>query len=106
MERTELEPFAARAAVFKALGHPVRLLMVDALARGERCVCDLTRLAGLDVSTVSKHLAVLREAGVVDFRKEGVNVHYRLALACVPGFIGCVDAHLKESALARMSLLA
>jgi len=49
--------------VFKALGHPVRLFMADAQAWCERCVCDLTRLAGQDVSTMSKHMAVLREAG-------------------------------------------
>lgn len=106
MDRSPQEPYATRAAVFKALGHPVRLLMVDALAKGELCVCDLTRLAGLDVSTVSKHLAVLREAAVVDSRKEGANVFYRLTLSCVPGFISCVDAHIKQAALAQMALLA
>lgn len=105
MKAPTQESYAARAAVFKALGHPSRLLMVDALAKGELCVCDLTDLAGLDVSTVSKHLSVLREAGIVDSRKEGTSVFYRLILSCVPGFISCVDAHIKQAALARVANL-
>ena len=56
---------AAQARIFKALGHPSRLLMVDALREGEKCVCDLQALVGDDMATISKHLAVLREAGVV-----------------------------------------
>ena len=51
-------------------------------------------------------MAVLREAAVVDSRKEGANVFYRLTLSCVPGFISCVDAHIKQAALAQMALLA
>ena len=54
----------ARAEIFKALGHPARLTMVTALGTEERCVCDLQELVGSDMSTVSKHLAVLRAVGV------------------------------------------
>ena len=60
----------AQARIFKALGHPSRLLMVDALRDGEKCVCDLQALVGDDMSTISKHLAVLRDAGVVTRRKQ------------------------------------
>ena len=70
----------AQARIFKALGHPSRLLMVDALRDGEKCVCDLQALVGDDMSTISKHLAVLRDAGVVTRRKQGVNIYYSLAL--------------------------
>lgn len=62
---------AAQARIFKALGHPSRLLMVDALREGEKCVCELQALVGDDMSTISKHLAVLREAGVVSAEKRG-----------------------------------
>ena len=51
---------AEQAKIFKALGHPSRLLMVHALREGEKCVCDLQSLIGADMSTVSRHLAVLR----------------------------------------------
>lgn len=81
-----------RAETFKALGHPARLQMVDMLAGGERCVCDLVRAVGLGWSTVSRHLAVLKAAGVVDDEKRGLQVFYRLALPCVATFSSCLDA--------------
>ncbi|RPJ48319.1 MAG: transcriptional regulator, partial [Candidatus Latescibacterota bacterium] len=52
----------ARARIIKAMAHPTRLFIVDELARGERCVCDLAEMVGADVSTVSKHLSILRNA--------------------------------------------
>ena len=91
MDPTTRDRYAARAEVLKALGHPARLAMVDELARGERCVRDLEALVGLDISTVSKHLSVLRAAGIVVGEKRGAQVFYRLAMACVTGFFGCVD---------------
>lgn len=93
--------FTARAEVFKALGHPARLRMVHALSEGERCVCELTDMVGMDVSTVSKHLSVLRQAGVVTSRKQGTSVYYRLVLTCVPVFLACVDSHLRQGVLER-----
>jgi ArsR family transcriptional regulator len=83
---------ARRTAVFKALGHPARLRIVDELAGGERCVGELVAAAGLGWSTVSKHLAVLKAAGVVDDEKRGQQVFCRLALPCVATFSACLDA--------------
>jgi ArsR family transcriptional regulator len=77
--------------VFKALGSPARLALVRALAGGERCVCELVEVAGLGWSTTSKHLDVLREAGVVASDKRGQKIFYRLELACVTDFIGCLE---------------
>jgi DNA-binding transcriptional ArsR family regulator len=71
------------AGVFKALGHPARVRMVRELGGGEKCVCDLVAAAGLGWSTVSRHLSVLREAGVVTDEKRGKQVIYRMALPCV-----------------------
>ncbi len=68
----------ARAAVFKALGHPSRLLMVESLRECERCVGELTGLVGADVSTVSKHLALMKAAGLVASEKRGLHIYYRL----------------------------
>ncbi|MUM77459.1 metalloregulator ArsR/SmtB family transcription factor [Pseudodesulfovibrio sp. F-1] len=78
----------------KALGHPSRLRIVEELSRGERCVCDLTQLIGHDISTVSKHLSVLRKAGIVVDDKRGLQVFYRLKVPCVLNFFNCVDAVL------------
>ena len=91
--RAQLE---ARASVMKALAHPTRLFIVDELSRGERCVCDLTEKIGADVSTVSKHLSVLKGAGIVSDDKRGVQVFYRLRVPCILNFFGCVEAVLEE----------
>ena len=86
----------ARAEIFKALGHPARLAMVVALGKGERCVCELQELVGFDMSTVSKHLTVLRSVGLVDSDKRGKQVFYSLRLPCALGFVECVDRALRE----------
>ena len=87
----------ARARVMKALAHPSRLFIVDELSRGERCVCELTEMIGADVSTVSKHLAVLRSAGIVLDDRRGQQVYYRLRVPCILNFFGCVEAVLEET---------
>ena len=79
-----------QAAVFKALGHPSRLLMVRALAEGERCVCELQSLVGSDMSTVSKHLSVLKNAGVVRADKRGNSIYYELVYPCLKDILSCV----------------
>lgn len=84
--------------VFKALGSPARLTLVRTLGEGERCVCDLVEAVGLGWSTTSKHLDVLREAGVVSSEKRGQRIYYRLELACVAEFIHCLDVRLSEHA--------
>ncbi len=84
-----------RAAVFKALGHEDRLRIIEDLAGGERCVCDLVESVGSSWSTVSRHLSVLKEAGVVADEKRGLQVFYRIALPCVPSFMTCLDASRK-----------
>ncbi len=80
-----------RAALLKALAHPVRLLLVEALRRGERCVCELHDLAGGDFSTVSKHLKLLRRAGVLESEKRGLQVYYQLASRAPLRLLACVD---------------
>jgi DNA-binding transcriptional ArsR family regulator len=73
-----------RAEALKALGHPSRLMMVEALAtRGELCVCELQRLVGADMSTVSRHLGSLKRAGLVSDRRQGTWIHYSLASEAV-----------------------
>lgn len=83
--------FQQRTAIFKALGHPARLRMVDALGAGERCVCDLVAIAGLAWSTVSRHLAILKDAGVLDDEKRGQQVYYRLRLGCIADLNRCLN---------------
>ncbi len=98
--------YEARARVIKAMAHPTRLFLVDELARGrERCVCELTEMVGADMSTVSRHLAILREAGIADIRREGTQIHYSLRVKCVLNFFDCVEAVLESNAKKRMELV-
>jgi len=105
MDKRTQARFQARAQVFKALGHPTRLFMVNELSRGERCVCDLTEMVGDDMSTVSKHLAVLKQAGIVRDEKRGNQVFYALRLPCVVGFFECVETVLKQQAKEQAAVL-
>jgi len=97
--------FEARARIIKALAHPTRLFIVDELSRGERCVCELTEMVGADTSTVSKHLSLLKNAGIVRDDKRGTQVFYQLTMPCVLRFFDCVETIVRENAKAQMSLV-
>ena len=90
--------YMERARIMKALAHPARLLMVDGLKAGPRCVCEIREWVGSDLSTVSKHLSVLKYAGIVEDEKRGVQVFYRLKCPCVTDFFACAEAVLRSSA--------
>ena len=90
--------YEARASVLKALGHPTRLFIVDELSRGKRCVAELTGMIGADISTVSKHLTILKGEGLIRDEKKGVQVFYELAMPCVLNFFSCVESVLKTNA--------
>lgn len=92
MNARKQNQFEARAKIIKAMAHPSRLFIVDELSRGERCVCELTALVGADISTVSKHLSVLKKVGIVADRKDGLMVYYRLKTPCIMRFFECVEA--------------
>ena len=78
--------------IIKALAHPARLEIVQALAKGSRCVSELQELVGGDLSTVSKHLTLMRKAGWIDCAKRGQQVYYSLACDCLPTFLKCVGS--------------
>ena len=79
--------YAPLSDLLKALSHSVRLAILDVLARDEACVCHLMALLGLRQPAVSQHLMVLRNAGLVRDRREGLMVHYRLADARLTGLV-------------------
>ena len=105
MDAKTLARYGARSQVFKALAHPSRLLIVDELTQSERCVCELTALVGSDMSTVSKHLSVLKAAGVVKDERRGAQIWYRLSMKCVIGFFGCVESELQRQACEQWDLV-
>jgi DNA-binding transcriptional ArsR family regulator len=84
--------YKKQARIIKALAHPTRLFIVDELSRGERCVCELRDMVGVEMPTVSRHLGVLKSAGILDYDKRGLQVFYNLRVPCVLNFFKCVEA--------------
>jgi len=97
--------FEARARILKAMAHPTRLYLLDELSRGERCVGDLQASVGADMSTVSKHLAILNEAGLVTRDKRGNQVFCTLTVPCVTNFFGCIETVLQTAARQTINLV-
>ena len=88
--------FTQQAKMLKALANESRLIIVDRLSRGECSVGDLRDIVGGDLSTISKHLALLRAHAIVEDRREGTTVYYRLLTPCVCNFFTCATQVLKE----------
>ena len=83
--------FRRDAEVLRALANETRLMIVDRLSRGECCVCDLVEMVGCDQSTVSKHLALLRQTGVLEGERRGNHIYYRLLTPCVLSVLSCTS---------------
>jgi len=88
----------AQAKVLKALAHPTRLHFVERLAKGPLCVCDLAKGIRADLSTVSRHLSLLKTAGIVMDERRGTKIIYHLRTPCVLKFLECISTVLKENA--------
>ena len=98
--------YEARARIIKAMAHPTRLFVVDELFRhGDHCVCELTEMVGADMSTVSRHLAILRDAGLIEDEKRGLQVYYRVRVGCIAKFLDCVESLVKCHARDQRELL-
>ena len=107
MDAKQFAKYELRAKTIKALAHPARLMIVDELAeRGERCVCDLTELVGTDMSTVSRHLTQLKNAGIVDSEKHGQMVFYLLRVKCLTGLFGCIESVVKGHVESQLKVLS
>jgi ArsR family transcriptional regulator len=90
---TELEQklYEKQADLFKALAHPLRLSIIAFLKDGERCVCEIVENVPAERSNISRHLALMTSAGVLESRKEGLRVYYKLKRECVLSFLDCVN---------------
>jgi DNA-binding transcriptional ArsR family regulator len=90
MEQLRREELEIKSNIFKALSHPSRLLILEEIADQECCVGDLVKMIGHDFSTVSRHLSVLKNAGIVKDFKRNNQVFYSVIMPCVLEFIRCV----------------
>lgn len=91
MTDTDRKRLEKRASLLKSLAHPSRLLILEMLENTPCCVGELTNAIGADITTVSKHLAILRHAGLVRDKKRGTYSEYELACGCLTHFIECLE---------------
>lgn len=91
LDNNNLKSYKAKTDILKAIAHPTRLWIVEQLYDGEKCVCEIVGGIEADFSTVSKHISVLKNAGLVTDEKRGKNVYYSLNTPCVLDFMGCIE---------------
>jgi ArsR family transcriptional regulator len=101
-----LEDAEIRAKIIKAMAHPVRLVMIDFLRDGEHSFSELFNMFKLDKSTVSKHLLVLKEAGIVSSKKNGLETVYKLDVPCITDFFSCVTAVIESNVKKQQACLS
>ena len=101
MSRASSKLSRASASLLRALANEERLRILETLVAGERCVSDLARDAGVDISTVSQRLRVLRRQGVLGHRRDGRNIYYWIRSKHVALLLEQVRAHVLESDRAR-----
>ena len=98
--------FEKQAEIAKAIAHPLRIAVVDFLKDGEQCVCDIAEYVGSERSNVSRHLSLMANGGLLEYRKEGLRVLYRLKCPCIVDFFACVGQVLRGQAKDNEKLLA
>jgi ArsR family transcriptional regulator len=103
--QTTFKEAEIRAKIIKAMAHPVRLMVIEYLRNGERSFSEVFDLFQLDKSTVSKHLLVLKEAGIVSSRKSGADVLYNLEVPCVTNFFDCITAVIESNVKKQQACL-
>ena len=105
MNMEDKKLYRMKAEVIAAAGHEIRLAIIDFLKDGEQCVCDIAEHVAAQRSNVSRHLAVLLKAGIVQQRKEGLRMLYSLKTPCILNFMQCVEGVLRERARDASMLL-
>ena len=96
MYKKEFERLSRKAEAFKALGHPSRIFILEKLIEREHCVGELTEMLGVEMPTVSKHLSILKNCGIISGRKEGNSIFYKIQRECVKDTLACADKALKH----------
>jgi len=97
--------YEMKAEIIQAAGHPIRLAIIEFLKGGEQCVCDIAANVGAQRSNVSRHLAVMLQAGIVDCRKDGLKMIYSLKTPCILNFLACVTDVLRHQVKANRAVL-
>ena len=106
MNAEEKQLYRLKADLIAAMGHPIRLAIVEYLSKGEQCVCDITEHVGAERSNVSRHLAVMLKAGLLEYRKDGLRIMYSLRTPCILKFLSCVTEALRQQMQSNARILA
>ena len=94
-----------QSEVLAALGHPNRVRIVEFLRSGERCVCEIQPALGLEQSNLSRHLKGLRDTGILESRKEGVSVYYKVSDARIFKLLDLSTGIIKREIKSRSRIL-
>jgi ArsR family transcriptional regulator len=105
MDKSKQLLFEKQAEIAKAIAHPLRIAIINFLKDGEQCVCNIAEYVGSERSNISRHLSVMVKAGLLDWRKEGLKVIYKLKCTCIIDFFSCVTRVLKQQAKDNQKLL-
>ncbi|HEC03319.1 MAG TPA: ArsR family transcriptional regulator [Phycisphaerales bacterium] len=97
--------YEKQAEIAKAIAHPLRIAIIDLLRDGEQCVCDIAERVDSERSNVSRHLSLMVRAGVLECRKEGLKVIYKLKTPCILDFFSCITGVIKQQAKESQRLL-
>lgn len=93
------------ADFFKTLAHPVRIKILHCLEKGELCVCDIIEEVDIEQSNLSQHLGTMKKQGIIDSRKDGQKVIYRIAYPSVMDVVGAAEKTLSEQISQSQSIL-
>jgi ArsR family transcriptional regulator len=97
--------FARQAEILRAVAHPLRVEVLHFLTKGEQCVCDIAKAVGAERSNVSRHLSVMVAAGVLESRKDGLKVMYKIKTPCILKYLGCITNVVRAQAKENQRLL-
>ena len=97
--------YEQQADIAKAMGHPLRIAVIDFLKDGPQCVCDIAEHVGSERSNVSRHLSLMVNAGILEYQKQGLKVIYKLKCPCILDFFKCMSGVIKERIRQKSRLL-
>ena len=96
MSDSESEIYKRKAEILKAMAHPTRIMILEILRDTEKCVTDIHKQVGFDISTVSKHLAVMRNAGLLKTERKNKQIYYSVRVTCILNFFYCIEEVIKQ----------
>jgi DNA-binding transcriptional ArsR family regulator len=102
MDSCDTRRYKLRAEMFKALAHPMRLLMLEKLKERPWCVCELAAEVGIEKSVASKHLSQLKDVGIIEDEKRGTLVEYSLVAPCVLEMGACAEKAIVKNQRKRL----